>query len=64
MGLSLLDDGCEGLVQLSHTALGLRGIPCLEGLLEGRAQEGLQCLGVGPAVDPGVVGLVGVLNLR
>ena len=64
MGLSLLDDGCEGLVQLSHTQLGLTGIPCLEGLLEGRAQEGLQGFGVGPAVDPSVVGLVGVLNLR
>ena len=62
MGLSLLDDGCEGLVQLSHTGLGLSGIPCLEGLLEGRAQDWLQCLGVGPAVNPGVVGLVGVLN--
>ena len=45
-------------------SLASRGIPCLERLLEGRAQEGLQCLGVGPAVDPGVVGLVGVLNLR
>ena len=45
-------------------SLGLGGIPCLEGLLEGGAQEGLQGLGVGPAVDPGVVGLVGVLNLR
>ena len=64
MGLSLLDDCCEGLVQFSHTGLGLGGIPCLEGLLEGSAQEGLQCLGVGPAVDPSVVGLVGVLNLR
>jgi hypothetical protein len=64
MGLSLLDDGCEGLVQLSHTQLGLTGIPCLEGLLEGEAKDGLQGLGVGPAVDPGVVGLVGVLNLR
>ncbi len=52
------------VVQLSHTGLGLGGIPCLEGLLEGRAQEGLQRLGVGPAVDPSVVGLVGVLNLR
>ncbi|MDC1059429.1 hypothetical protein OAQ28_07375 [Planktomarina temperata] len=41
MGLSLLDDGCEGLVQLSHTQFGLTGIPCLEGLLEGGAQEGL-----------------------
>ena len=44
----------------SHTGLGLGGIACLEG----GAQEGLQSLGVGPAVDPGVVGLVGVLNLR
>ncbi|MDB2397437.1 hypothetical protein N9W03_06625 [Planktomarina temperata] len=41
MGLSLLDDGCEGLVQLSDTQLGLTGIPCLEGLLEGGAQEWL-----------------------
>ncbi|MDB4212221.1 hypothetical protein N9769_07700 [Ascidiaceihabitans sp.] len=64
MGLSLLDDGCEGLVQLSHTGLGLTGIPCLEGLLEGSAQERLQGLGVDPAVDPSVVGFVGVLNLR
>ena len=63
MGLSLLDDGCEGLVQLSHTGLGLGGIPCLEGLLEGSAKDGLQSLGVGSAVNPGVVGLVGVLNL-
>jgi len=64
MGLSLLDDGCEGLVQLSHTQLGLTGIPSLEGLLEGSAQGLLQGLGVGPAVDPSVVGLVGVLDLR
>jgi len=64
MGLSLLDDGCEGLVQFSDTQLGLTGIPCLEGLLEGSAQERLQGFGVDPAVDPGVVGLVGVLNLR
>jgi len=62
MGLSLLYDGCEGLVQLSHTGLGLSGIPCLEGLLEGSAQEGLQCLGVDPAVDPGVVLFVGVFD--
>ena len=47
-----------------HTQLGLTGIPCLEGLLEGEAKDGLQGLGVGPAVDPSVVGLVGVLNLR
>ena len=64
MGLSLLDDGCEGLVQLSNTRFGLGGIACLEGLLEGSAQGLLQCLGVGPAVDSGVVGLVGVLDLR
>ena len=64
MGLSLLDDCCEGLIELSHTGLGLGGIAGLEGLLEGAAQEGLQGFGVGPAVDPGVVGLVGVLNLR
>ena len=62
MGLSLLDDGCEGLVQLSHTGLCLSGIPCLEGLLEGRAQYWLQCLGVDPAVNPGVVLLVGVFD--
>ena len=63
MGLSLLDDGCEGLVQLSNPGLGLGGISCLEGLLEGSAQGLLQSLGVGPAVDPGVVLLVGVLDL-
>ena len=51
MGLSLLDDGCEGLVQLSNTRFGLGGIACLEGLLEGSAQGLLQSLGVGPAVD-------------
>ena len=62
MGLSLLDDGCEGLVQLSHTGLGLGGIPCLERLLEGRAQEVLQGLGVDPAVNPSVVLLVGVFD--
>ena len=62
MGLSLLDEGCEGLVQLSHTGLGLGGIPCLERLLEGSAQEGLQWLGVDPAVDPGVVLFVGVFD--
>ena len=33
-------------------------------LAVGRAQEGLQCPGVGPAVNPSVVGLVGILNLR
>ena len=53
---------CIDLIR-SHTQLGLTGIPCLEGLLEGGAQEWLQCLGVGPAVDPSVVGIVGVLNL-
>jgi hypothetical protein len=63
MGLSLLDDGCEGLVQLSNTRFGLGGIACLERLLEGSAKDGLQSLGVGSAVNPGVVGLVGVLNL-
>ncbi|MDA8818125.1 hypothetical protein N9N27_04985 [Planktomarina sp.] len=62
MGLSLLDDGCEGLVQLSHTGLGLSGIPCLEGLLEGSAQERLQGLGIDPAVNPGVVLFVGVFD--
>ena len=48
MGLSLLDDGCEGLVQLSHTGLGLGGIPRLEGLLEGSAKDGLQRILVRP----------------
>jgi hypothetical protein len=37
MGLSLLDDGCEGLIELSNTRFGLGGIACLEGLLEGSA---------------------------
>ena len=63
MGLSLLDEGCEGLIELSHTQLGLGGIAGLEGLLERSTQDGLQCLGVGSAVDPGVVPLVGILYL-
>ena len=63
MGLSLLDESCEGLVELSHTQLGLGGIAGLEGLLEGAAEDRLQCLGVGSAVDPGVVPLVGVFDL-
>ena len=37
--------------------------PVLRDCLRAVPKEGLQGLGVGPAVDPGVVGLVGVLNL-
>ena len=63
MGLSLLDESCKGLVELSHTQLGLTGIHCLEGLLERSAEERLQGFGVDPAVDQGIVPLVGVFDL-
>ncbi|XNK63261.1 hypothetical protein OLX08_07510 [Nereida ignava] len=63
MGLSLLDDGVEGCVQLCDPCFGLGGICCLEGLLKGRSQEGLEGLGVGPAVNPGIMPFVGVLYL-
>ena len=63
MGLSLLDESCEGLVELGHTQLGLGRIAGLQGLLERSTQDRLQCLGVGSAVDPCVVPLVGVFDL-
>jgi len=57
----LLDDVYECLVQLSHSGLGCGGICGLEGLLQGRPKKGLQMLGIGPAIDPGVMPLVGIL---
>ena len=62
IGLSLLDEGCEGLVQLSHADFRFAGIRGFEGLLEGRAKGLLQVFGIGSAVDPRVVPLLGTKN--
>jgi len=51
------------LVQLCHSGFGCGGICGLEGLLEARAQELLQMFGIGPAIDPGIMPLVGILYL-
>ena len=59
----LLYDVCECLVQLCHSGFCCFGICGLQGLLQGRSKKGLQMMGIGPAIDPGVMPFVGILYL-